>query len=60
LGGLTAAFTGNLGGRLGAMVDFSIVVPSDVTARIQESHITIGHILCELVEERVANSTADE
>ena len=50
LGGLTAALTGNQGGRLGAMVDFSIVVPSDVTARIQESHILIGHIICELVE----------
>ena len=50
LGGLTAAFTGKRGGRLGTMVDFSIVVPSDSTPRIQESHILIGHILCELCE----------
>jgi len=50
LNGSTAAFIGNKGGKLGKMVDFSIVVPSDITARIQESHILIGHILCELVE----------
>ena len=56
LGGLTAAFTGNLGGRLKEMVDFSIVVPSNVTARIQESHIMLGHIVCELVEERLWSS----
>jgi len=54
LGGLVAVFTGNKGGRLSAMSDFSIVVPSGVTARIQESHILIGHILCELVEERLS------
>ena len=53
LGGLTAAFTGNNGGKLKAMVDFPIVVPSDVTARIQESHIMIGHIICELAEDRL-------
>ena len=51
LGGLTAAFTGNRGGKLGALVDFSIVVPDDVTARVQECHILIGHIICELVED---------
>ena len=53
LGGLTAAFTGNDGGRLGALVDYSIVVPSNVTARIQEGHILIGHIICELMEEHL-------
>ena len=53
LGGLTAALTGNRGGRLGAMVDISIVVPSGITARIQECHILIGHIMCELVEEKL-------
>jgi len=53
LGGLTAALTGKRGGRLGSMVDFSIVVPSDSTPRIQESHILIAHIICELAEERL-------
>jgi D-sedoheptulose 7-phosphate isomerase len=53
LGAQTAALTGNDGGKLGKMVDFSLIVPSDVTARVQESHILIGHILCEIVEERL-------
>ena len=54
LGGVTAAFTGNKGGRLGEMADFSIVAPSDVTARVQECHIILGHILCEIVEDRLS------
>ena len=56
LGGLTAAFTGNQGGKLRTMADFSVIVPNDVTARIQESHILIGHIVCELVEEHLAKT----
>jgi len=59
-GGLTAAFTGNKGGRLGTMVDFPIVVPSGTTARIQESHITLAHILCELVEEHLTDNLGRE
>jgi D-sedoheptulose 7-phosphate isomerase len=50
LGGTAAVLTGNRGGRLKEMADFSIVVPDSVTARIQECHILIGHIVCELVE----------
>ncbi|MHA1833300.1 MAG: D-sedoheptulose 7-phosphate isomerase [Candidatus Baldrarchaeia archaeon] len=46
----TIALTGKGGGRLKDMVDIAIVVPSQSTPRIQEAHITIGHILCELVE----------
>ena len=46
----TVAFTGNDGGMVGKMVDFSLVVPSTSTPRIQEAHILIGHILCEMVE----------
>jgi D-sedoheptulose 7-phosphate isomerase len=41
---------GRGGGKLAGAVDVPIVVPSDVTARIQEAHITILHVLCELVE----------
>ena len=41
------------GGKLAAMVDHCFVVPSPVTARIQESHITLGHVLCELIDEQV-------
>jgi D-sedoheptulose 7-phosphate isomerase len=42
---------GGTGGKLLQECDFSVVVPSKVTARIQESHIMIGHIWCEMVEE---------
>jgi D-sedoheptulose 7-phosphate isomerase len=47
----TIALTGGEGGELVKLADLSLVVPSSVTARIQEAHITIGHILCELIEE---------
>ena len=47
----TVALTGGDGGELAKLADTSLVVPSSVTARIQEAHITIGHIICELVEQ---------
>ena len=46
----TFALSGNDGGPLKAAAELSIVVPSRITARIQECHIAIGHVLCELVE----------
>jgi D-sedoheptulose 7-phosphate isomerase len=51
LGLTTVGWTGGKGGKLADMVDYPFVVPSTVTARIQESHITLGHVLCELIEE---------
>ena len=48
---ITIAFTGSTGGKLKTLADFLINIPSDDTPRIQESHITIGHIICELVED---------
>ena len=42
--------TGKGGGKLAARVDVAVVVPADVTARVQEAHGTIVHVLCELVE----------
>lgn len=50
MGMKTVAFTGNDGGAIGKMADFLLVVPSTSTPRIQEAHILIGHILCEMVE----------
>ena len=44
-------FLGGSGGKLAALVDLPLTVPSHTTARIQESHILIGHILCLLIEE---------
>ena len=59
LGGIvTAAFLGRDGGRIKGIVDHAIVIPANDTARIQECHITLGHILCELVEARLANEEA--
>ena len=46
------AFTGKDGGKLKEFADFLINVPSTDTPRIQECHITIGHIICQLVEEK--------
>lgn len=53
-GGLiTIAWTGANGGKLAGLVDHPFIVPSTVTSRIQESHITLGHVLCELVEDHL-------
>jgi len=49
----TIALTGNDGGKIKDVADLSIIVPSDNTARIQEAHITIGHILCHLIEKNL-------
>ena len=46
--------TGDTGGKLRAACDLCLCVPSKSTARIQEMHITIGHTICELLEERLA------
>lgn len=51
LGLVTVAFTGQKGGELGKKADITLKIPSNNTPRIQEAHITAGHIICELVEE---------
>lgn len=50
LGMITVGFTGETGGKMKSLVNHLINVPSLDTPRIQESHIMIGHIVCELVE----------
>lgn len=47
---ITIGFTGKKGGRLKDIVDYCLHIPSDDTPRIQEGHITVGHIICEIVE----------
>lgn len=49
---ITIAFTGETGGKLKASSKHLINIPSKDTPRIQESHILIGHIICQLVEEK--------
>ncbi len=48
----TVGFTGESGGKMKALSDYLFNVPSNDTPRIQESHIMLGHIICQLVEER--------
>lgn len=50
--------TGAKGKKLAGLCDSSIVVPSERTARIQEAHITIAHIWCEIVDQRHAELTS--
>lgn len=47
----SVAFTGIKGVKLASKVNYAFVVPSDDTPRIQETHITLGHVLCQMVEE---------
>ncbi|MEW6570193.1 MAG: D-sedoheptulose 7-phosphate isomerase [Nitrospirota bacterium] len=47
----TIALTGLRGEKLSTKTHFSFIVPSDSTPRIQETHITIGHVICQMVEE---------
>ncbi len=44
---------GKNGGKIRERCDYSVVVPSDITARVQESHIMVGHIWCEMIEEEL-------
>ncbi len=50
---VTIGFTGDTGGQMKPLSDHLINVPSKDTPRIQESHILVGHIICQLVEEKL-------
>lgn len=50
VGATTVGLTGGTGGKLNGLCDYNVVVPSAITARIQEAHIFIGHCLCEILE----------
>lgn len=49
----TIAFTGESGGKMATLADYLINVPSSETPRIQESHILIGHIICQIIESSI-------
>ena len=49
----TVALSGGDGGDIVKLADVSLVVPSKITARIQEAHITIAHIICEIIEQEL-------
>lgn len=50
LGLITIGFTGKTGGKMKDIVDYCLCVPSSDTPRIQETHILVAHIICEIVE----------
>jgi len=56
----TIGLTGGPGGELSKLVDLALIVPSANTPRIQEAHITVGHLVCQLVEERLDASFTDK
>jgi len=53
LGMVTTGFTGESGGKMKDICKYLVAVPSVDTPRIQESHILIGHIICEIVEKEI-------
>ena len=55
-GARTIGLTGGIRGKLAEVADLVLAVPSDSTPRIQEAHITIGHIVCELVEKELSGT----
>jgi len=50
---LSVALVGKDGGKMAKMADIALIVPSDSTPRIQESHILIGHIICDIIEKEI-------
>jgi D-sedoheptulose 7-phosphate isomerase len=52
-GAITIGFTGGYGGKLASVTDHCLCVPSPVTARVQETHITVWHVLCDVLERRL-------
>jgi D-sedoheptulose 7-phosphate isomerase len=51
IGCVTVALTGKGGGKMKDLADFNLIVPSDETPQIQEMHIMIGHVLCDLIDQ---------
>jgi D-sedoheptulose 7-phosphate isomerase len=60
LGCRTVALTGCSGEPLTAHCDLAVVVPSERTSRVQEAHITIGHLWCEMVDNAVAGDSSEK
>jgi D-sedoheptulose 7-phosphate isomerase len=50
MGVTTIAYTGNNGGAMSALADINVIIPSDTTMNIQESHLALEHIFCMVVE----------
>ena len=55
----TIGLLGNTGGQAASLVDLALIVPHTDTPRIQEVHITVSHILCELIEDELCPAETD-
>ena len=53
LGMLSVGMTGALGGKIKDLCQYNIIIPSSNTARVQEAHILVGHIFCQIIEEQL-------
>ncbi|MCB9247667.1 MAG: D-sedoheptulose 7-phosphate isomerase [Ignavibacteriales bacterium] len=53
IGCILVGLSGNAGGKMKDICDFNLIVPSKVTARIQEMHILAGHIFCQMIEDNI-------
>ncbi|MFA5074266.1 MAG: D-sedoheptulose 7-phosphate isomerase [Nitrospirota bacterium] len=53
----TIAFTGSNGGKMASLAEYTFLVPTKVTARVQETHITLGHAICQMVDEELFGKT---
>lgn len=49
----TVALVGRDGGKMGQMADYAIIIPSNKTPRIQESHLLVEHIICDIIEKEI-------
>lgn len=49
----TVALVGRDGGKMGQMADYAIIIPSNATPRIQESHLLVEHIICDIIEKEI-------
>jgi D-sedoheptulose 7-phosphate isomerase len=49
----TVALTGGTGGKIAGLADYAFIIPTKITPRIQEAHITLGHTICQLVDEEL-------
>ncbi len=56
----TVALVGRDGGEMARIADYAIIVPSNATPRIQESHILIGHMICDIIEKELFGDGVDE
>ncbi len=56
IGMIVLGFSGATGGKMAAHCDHILLVPSNDTARIQEAHIMVGHIVCDIIERTIFNS----